>query len=324
MKTFALNLPAAPKRPRLLPLGHILGFGLGVALVLLAAYPDKSLESRLESSVYGDAISQAYFAAWLQAKPDDHHLRLVLVQRQMQEGELEQAEANLVSILNANTVKEEDRLQSQLMLLELKKQELWRRPPTSLSYALALPVYLQQLGTVANGNWPDTQLQAYADEALALGDRRLGLQLYMRMLHSGHKQTPEWYEHLARLCLAQGYDRADGSSYSTALPEHKTLQQRRIYFTKLAADIYFQALPYTQNVNQRRHFFLMGLRTLQSGNLLKESITAGNDHLGPLAEDPITLLYLVRLAQASNRLDLAEKYVARLIKSRTDDKGHAV
>lgn len=324
MKTFALSSPVAPERPRLLPLGHILAFGLGVALVLLAAYPDKSLESRLESSAYGDAISQAYFAAWLQAKPDDHHLRLVLIQRQMQEGELKQAEANLVSILNAKTVKDEHRLKSQLMLLDLKKQELWRTPPTSLSYALALPAYLQQLRTVTNGNWSDSQLQAYADEALALGDRRLGLQLYMRVLHSGHAKTAEWYEHLARLCLAQGYNRATASSYSTALPDHKTLPQRRIYFTKLAADLYFQALPYTTTVNQRRHFFLTGLRTLQSGNLLKESIAAGNDHLGSLAEDPITLLYLVRLAQASNRLDLAEKYVARLIKSRTDGKGHAV
>jgi tetratricopeptide (TPR) repeat protein len=176
------------ERQRLASLGHIGIFGLGVVMVLVAAFPDQSLQRHLESSVYGDDISQAYFAAWLRAKPDDHHLRLVLVRHQMQQGQLKQAEGNLRSILAVNGVHGEERVEARLMLLDLKKQEFWRVKPDSRLFAQARTLYLLQLHETAREEWSDQHLQKFAVQALALGDKKLWLELNLRMLKS-HPET---------------------------------------------------------------------------------------------------------------------------------------
>jgi alkyl sulfatase BDS1-like metallo-beta-lactamase superfamily hydrolase len=72
-----------------------------------------------------------------------------------------------------------------------------------------------------------------------------------------------------------------------------------------AAAVYFNILPYTTDVDQRRRFFLAGLHVLRSGNLLNEAIQAGESYAGPLAEDPQTLTYRVNLALANGRTDVA-------------------
>lgn len=268
-------------------------------MILLAAYPDHSLESRLERSAYGDDISQAYFAAWLRAKPDDHHLRLVLVQRQMSEGELAPAEKNLSAILSSDRVKDADLRQARQLMLTLKLQALWRLPRDNPGYTVARTAYLEQLQLAANGETNPARLDDYAAQALAAADRRLATTLYLRSAAGNLPHPQHWYDHVAGLCLADG--------------RYKT-----------AANLYFRAMPAAGSLALQRYYFLAGLRTLRSGNLLKESLAASSTYLGPLANDPTTLYYLVQLAQTSNRLDLAGRYVSRLLKPWHGNKGKSV
>lgn len=205
MMPLASVLSVARERQRLVSLAHIGVFGLGVLMILVAAFPDQSLQRRLENSVYGDDISQAYFAAWLRAKPDDHHLRLVLVRHQMHQGELLQAEGNLLPMLAVNGVQGRDRKEATLLLLELKKQKVWRAEPNSALFAQARTHYLQQLQTIAREEWDDKQLQEFAANALALNDKKLWLELNLRML----KAHPESWdnprlENFAKQLLALG------------------------------------------------------------------------------------------------------------------------
>lgn len=352
---------AACERQRLASSSHILAFGLGVAMILLAAFPDQSLQRHLERSIYGDEISQAYFSEWLRAKPNDHHLRLILVRHQIQQGDLKQAEDNLVFMLAELGVEGANKTEAMLLLLDVKKQYVWRTEPNSLPFANARRVYLTLLQRVSRQEWDAVHLQGFASDALALGERTLWLELNMRMLRANPERWSDqrlngfaqqllaigninlWLElnmlmlktypnawdsqrleDFADKLIALGYRQHGLDMYARLLisSHHQSddWYQRvsQLYLAdghyREAANLYFQALPYAASTEQRRHRFLTGLGILQSGNLLEESLLASEIHLGSLVSDVPTLRYLVKLSQASNRLDLAEKYVNLLLK----------
>lgn len=295
MKASRFASTAARERPRFASPGQILGFGFAMTLALLAVFPDQSLERRLESSAYGDSVSLAYLGAWLRAKPDDYHLRLVLARRQIQQGELVQAESTLKPMLTASEVEGYDRAEAELMILEVREQQMWRLKPDSESFAIARSAYLAQLRVVTRYSWESARMEEFARQAMALGDTRLGRDLYFKLIKDNPYHSLAWYERIAQIDLAEGQYEA-------------------------AANIYFSALPYTVDMQQRRQYFLAGLKILQSGNLMKEAIAAGDAYVGPLVDDRESLLYLIRLALASNRSDIAEKYVSRLLRQRVSAK----
>lgn len=295
MKASRFASTAAHERARFASPGQILGFGLIVLLALLAVFPDQSLERRLESSAYGGSVSLAYLGAWLRAKPDDNHLRLVLARRQIQQGELVLAEATLQPIFRAPEVEGYDRAEAALMVLEVREQQMWRLKPGTDAFATARSAYLGQLRQVTAYSWESARMEGFAHQAIALGDFDLGRDLYLRLIRDNPYHSLAWYERIAQMDLAAGHYEA-------------------------AANIYFAALPYTVDRAQRRQYYLTGLRILQSGNLLREAVASGQAYLGPLEDDRDSLLYLIRLALASNRPDVAEKYVSRLLRQRLSAK----
>ncbi len=291
MKVSRFASTAAPERPRLASPGQILGFGLMVCLALLAVFPGQDLERRLENSAYGDSISMSYLGAWLRAKPDDHHLRLILARRLVQQGQPEAAEASLAPLLAGQDLQGHERAEAELMVLELRERQLWRETAAGPAQQAAKAAYLAQLRRVTAYRWEVARLEGFAQQAMDLGDTVLGRELYIQLVRDNPYHSLPFLERIARLDLAQGRYRE-------------------------AAAIYFHALPYTADLAQRRRFFLAGLRVLQSGNLLGEALAAGRQHLGPLGQDSQTLTVLVRLALAGRRPDLAEHYVARLLRQR--------
>jgi outer membrane PBP1 activator LpoA protein len=76
-----------------------------------------------------------------------------------------------------------------------------------------------------------------------------------------------------------------------------------------AARIYFSEMQRSTNSNQRRRFFLSGVRALQSGNLIAEALAAGESHINGLAKDRETLLFMARLALAANRPERSQLYI---------------
>lgn len=75
------------------------------------------------------------------------------------------------------------------------------------------------------------------------------------------------------------------------------------------AEAFFEAMSSATDIGRRREFFIKGVRTLQSGNMLKEAIDAADRHLGGLNGDRETMMVLARVALAAGRPDKAQKYV---------------
>lgn len=82
---------------------------------------------------------------------------------------------------------------------------------------------------------------------------------------------------------------------------------------RLSAELWFSARKLSATLAEQRKYFLEGLHTLQSGNLLAEAMAAAEANMGSLAQDEETVLAVIRLALASGRPDLAERWMRGLL-----------
>jgi hypothetical protein len=67
---------------------------------------------------------------------------------------------------------------------------------------------------------------------------------------------------------------------------------------------------------QQQTLIVTGLQALQAGNRLDEAMLASEKYFALLSQNPKTLMYLAKLALASNRPDLAEKYMSQVLQQR--------
>ena len=285
------GFPAAPERLRFATTGQILGFGLLTSLIFMVIYPEQSLQRHLERSAQTDNVSIAYLLAWLRAKPDDHYLRILLAQRFFDKGQIREARQTLAPIFKIKTLEMKLQAKSEVLLLDILERQLWQFTPKSAEFINAQRHYLKQLRKVSHFEWPTARLEVFAKNAYAFGDTVLARELYYQLIYNAKDVNLVWFDRIAQLYLAEGHYRS-------------------------AARTYFQAMPYSSSLQQRRSYFLSGVKALQSGNLWPDAMTAAQTYAGVLLQDPSILEFLARLALSANRPDLAQHYVSLLLQQR--------
>ncbi|MEM1244418.1 MAG: hypothetical protein AAGG80_06345, partial [Pseudomonadota bacterium] len=82
---------------------------------------------------------------------------------------------------------------------------------------------------------------------------------------------------------------------------------------KKSAAFYFKAQQLAENYDEKKRYYLSALRTLQQGNYLNEALYAAQANIGEFRQDKDVLTFLTGLALASNRPDLAQKYVKQAL-----------
>lgn len=287
MKASRFVSNVGPERQRFASPLQAIGFGAAVTLILVAAFPAHSLQDRLRSSVKVDAVGMAYLGAWMHAKPDDYPLRLVLAQHHLRIGNLADGERILAPLLASASADPGMKNQAELLLLDIRQRQLWSAD--SRDYPGIRSLYLDQLHHMAAITADRLQLRAFAEAGFAMGDRPFGEAVYLRLIREDPAASFGLVDRLVQMDIVDG-------------------EYRR------AASVYFSMLPYAGSVDDRRRYLLAGLRVLQSGNLLGEAIAAGQFYGGPLADDSQTLVYLVNLALADGRTDVASTLAARLLR----------
>lgn len=290
------GFPALPERLRFATLGQIIGFGLLTTLVFTVIYPEHSLQRHLERSARTDNVSIAYLFAWLRADPKDNYLRILLAQRLFDKGDISQSRQMLNPIFKVTTLNTELRSKADILLLNILERQLWTFKPKSAAFNNALKHYLSQLRKVSHYTWPQARLEVFAKNAFAFGDTQLAKELYYQLIFSTKTINIQWFENIASLYLAEKQYRA-------------------------AARTYLQAMPYTTTLVERKRLFLLGVKALQSGNLLADAVAAGQTYVGLLANDAEVLEYLTRLALAANKPNIAQYYVSLLLKQRITSTG---
>ena len=135
-------------------------------------------------------------------------------------------------------------------------------------------------------DWSREDLRLIAGYANAAKDPALRKAVYTRL--SGLEGDPGWFAQSARAVLGEGDYR-------------------------LSAQLWFAARTHAAKQEDARAYYLEGVRTLQAGNLLGEAIAAAEAELGDLANDEETILALVKVALASGRPDIAERWMKRVL-----------
>ena len=265
----------------------MLSFGLLVVLLLYLIFPQKYLMQQVLRTDRADSLSASYLTTLLRTDPLNADLRLTLAQQQLRLGRYADAEAALRPL--TTTINVGDRLRARRLQYEIQEAEAYALPQGSAERVQAIAALVPRLKSLTSEPWDNVSLAVFAEKALALGDRRQGLDLYQRLVARASEDMPEWLGRTAELSLAQGEYQA-------------------------AADLYFAAQARAATLAGKRIYFQLALTTLQSGNRLQDALDQADARIGELADDRDTLIFLVRLARSANRPDLAEKYARQLLR----------
>ncbi|MED5389230.1 MAG: hypothetical protein VX793_10290 [Pseudomonadota bacterium] len=232
-----------------------------------------------------DAVTLSYMQAWLQAKPDDHELRLLMARELIMLGRFREADAQLRLVETADA-----RYQTELRWLRLKWnfEQLMAMEP---SQRAGSPVEAAALTHLRGQDWfslEADQRQELAGMAMALGKSEKAARYY-RQLAKGAEQPAQWYEKAAQVLLWQGNYLSAGLTLG-------------------------EAMEASRDPAMRREYFLKTLAALEAGSEHETALRFAVRYESAYYRDQAVLYRLMRLAQAGGNLPLAQHYAVRLLK----------
>lgn len=292
------------ERPYLAPAWLIALLATIVAVALFLLYPRTDLERRLAATP-DTALSAAYLSNLLRSDPDNPRLRLLLAQRQLEIGDLENARITLQPALDAEDKAVGQR--AQWVLWQLTEREYLQLPEDAGNERQKLlDMLAQQLHELAELDLAPEQHMELASKAYRFNQPALGARLFKKVANDQRappEETTRLYEQAAEKSLASG-------DYNGA------------------AELYLLARLSTTDPLRSRRNFHEALRTLQSGDQPLLALETGEREIGALVNDTETQLLMTRLARAAGRPEIAERYVRLLLAyvspgrpGKTDERG---
>ncbi|MDD3353223.1 tetratricopeptide repeat protein [Zoogloea sp.] len=263
-------------------------FGVLVGLVFILMFPNPTLERSAIESRRGDLLTVAYLSNLLRTDPDNAELRFALASQQISRNETQAARDTLRPLLDSPF----PQLRAGSHWRDwLSYRQAWLRAEEGSALKMALEgAMLARLRELSAEDWPEDMQISILQEAMALGERALVVDMLKRLAHRpGSAFDAGWYAEGARGLLAFGDYRG-------------------------AAELFLLARQRATRLQARREHFLAAVHTLQAGNLLDEAIATAERELGDLGEDTETLYALVVLARACNRPDVADRLARRMIR----------
>ncbi len=282
-----MNDKTNDKRPRIVPTWLIYTLAGVVVATMYGVSPRGGLRQRVASVGKPSELSVAYLEAWSKVRPDNAEFLSLLGAQYLYLGRTDDAGriAERMERLGSD-----DMLRSAMMLrLSVTEQRTFAIPEDDPRRAPALENLRARLTQAAKLPWAPRDLEWLAQRSAAVGMPDLAAHLYARLSANDPDGRNKWDTQITRYALQVGDYRA-------------------------AADAWFRQEAAAQTRDEQRRCFVAGIRTLQSGNLLNDALTAADAHLGPLADDPATLVVLLNLARAANRPDAVDRYAKLLAK----------
>ncbi|MGH8616905.1 MAG: tetratricopeptide repeat protein, partial [Burkholderiales bacterium] len=261
-----------------------------VVLVLVAfaaLFPRQTLLEQMRREKSPDPLAVAYLTNLLRTRPDDAELRLQLARQQLALGDAAGALRSLAALPASAAAS----LRQQADLLELRalSQQLARLPAGARQGVADGRRAQALLAALAPLDWSTPDLAFLAAQARAVGEPKLTAKFYQRIIDTDGDLPLSWFTETANEAIGVGDFR-------------------------LAAAVLFAAQARAPARGQQRLFFLRAVKTLQSGDLVQEALSAADAHVGDLINDETVLLYLTELARSANDLPRAERYARRLLR----------
>mgnify|MGYP001039957738 CR=1 FL=1 len=245
-----------------------------------------------------DETALRYIDNMLQTKPDDMSLRLQRIHQLIGLEELETAreEIDLISVKkNGSSLYWEVLwLRHELSYFDSYFEATKDIDDTDLDEAKMklspeeTALLLSQIKHLNKSPLSFYKLSILGEQAVNLGDPVLASELYQRMLTITPSTSPRKLVEYAKIALyAENLD--------------------------LAANYYFQAQRFELSAEGKRRYFIRALEILQSTGVEQSYEQIIETNIGSLKNDRETLLYISRLALAKGDVEMARKYIERII-----------
>jgi hypothetical protein len=278
---------ATLERPRLIAPWLILLTAALLLVVLALIFPFKTLVERVIATNRDDPLTVSYLHNLLRTDPQNPELRLVLARRQLSAGDLGAARDTLRPVITAADI--EVRGDGLWLMWQIREKEMQRWPPGAPERTRLVAALREELRDLGREQLPPSIKRELADKALAYDERELALRSYAALPEGMRPTGKGGTLDMARAALGEGDYRG-------------------------AALIYLAERDRAATLEKKREYFLLAMRALQSGDRNREALALAEAELKELRHDRETLLFLVGLARAAGRIDLADKYMRALLR----------
>jgi hypothetical protein len=259
--------------------------GVAGALMLYAAFPARTLEYHLLHERRTDPVLGLLLRAIARTEPSSEQLRLRLVRRHIVEGQLELAEAALRTLLGSSD--RALRVEALRLQFEVLERKLVALPATS---DVRQPLLAELRALTA-----------------AMRSERIKVPSFAEALR--YAPSVSGASSVAQTSLAVAQESDDAVQLAEAarllLGEGKHL---------LAAAAYTEAMTRSKTRTDRRRYLLEALKTLQAASRFDEAFALAENEGKAHLVDIRIVEFLVRLARAANRPELAEKYARIMLR----------
>lgn len=262
--------------------GQLVLVALMVVILLVVIFPRKALIEKLYDQGTLDELTLSYIQNLYRADTRNADLALLLARSQLADLSREEFEELLTPL--ATRGDERQKLQARIMLIDRFEEQLETEidaPERAQVLASA-----KALLTVAS---QDTLTKVFAnrlaDFAFDWDLPQLGLILLAK---SEGGRSVKVLERYAEVALAN-------RNYA------------------MSGEYYFLAREETNDLDEARRLFQMGIKTLIEGGLYQPAMLAVGKHIGTLQDDPQTLRFVVRAARNSDDDAVAAEYGRRLV-----------
>jgi tetratricopeptide (TPR) repeat protein len=229
----------------------------------------------------------AALRAQVEKEPGNADARFSLAQRELELGKIGEARAALEPLYNSSdpAVRQRARMDD----FKLQMQQLYAMKPGSRERERETERLRQELTAMSQYEWSPENTQELANLGGQIGARRARADLYRKLVKGDSNASRQSVEQAGRAVLSDG-------EYSAA------------------AEIYFTAQERAPSREDKRHYFMQGVRALQAGNMPREAIAAADRNIGSLDQDDEILRFMIRLARASNDTKRAQFYTRKLMR----------
>ena len=286
---WSANKPLAERERFASPLAIFSLIGAGL-LLLAMLYPEKSLLKLLSVTEVSTPAQQRYLEILVHLRNGDADLVFNLARSYLAANAPEKAEQILEHL--QGTLSPQQAKTAMALRYEVRRQQLKSLKSDDIRWPAAQQEYARQVEHLVQAGATAAELGRYLADAKNIGERATSHRLEVLLQKSAengiglaNRQNTEALT--AESALAGGDYRG-------------------------AANIQFKLMENTPQ-SMKRKYFMAGVRTLQSGNLLNEALAEAETHLGTLANDRETLIFLSRLALSANQPGVAQQYIRRAL-----------
>lgn len=315
--------------------------GVAGALLLYAAYPERALEWHMSKAEQTDPVLTLLLRAYTRLEPDNVDRRIALFRQLLAVGKHVEAERALAPLLaHADRTIRNAALRLRFDLVERAVMAMRPGSPERAVGMERLDELVQELtreGVATHALTRNVQRLLAADvearqeaEAQLRALERHDEQASEPRQASAPGQTGERPAQREQAGVPAGDERAAGVSAGvgpeggagggTGAPARPSgpLERARILLGEgkhvEAAKAYLQAMDAAPSYELKRRYFLDALRTFQAASKFDEAFAAANATGQPFMRDLVVVEFLVRLARAANRPDIAERYVRIMLR----------